>query len=146
MICATILTLNTFRFYVKVAQQVNQFHSLSNWLHNSECCAKWLLVWRDSVVLLSVGSFSAGVKLSSSFFLHSCCSLWSIGHMWNGLFHCSSLILRQSVGLFGQGISPSQGRYLHRRTRTQNKGKHPCLEWDSKPWSQCLSRRKHFMP
>jgi hypothetical protein len=26
------------------------------------------------------------------------------------------------VGLFGRGISPSQGRYLHMTTQTQNKG------------------------
>jgi hypothetical protein len=30
---------------------------------------------------------------------------------------------RQSVGLPGQGISPSQCRYLHRTTQTQNKCK-----------------------
>jgi hypothetical protein len=29
------------------------------------------------------------------------------------------LNLRKSVGLLGQGISPSQGRYLHRTTQTQ---------------------------
>jgi hypothetical protein len=26
---------------------------------------------------------------------------------------------------------------IHRTTQTQNKRKHPCLEWDSKPRSQC---------
>jgi hypothetical protein len=30
------------------------------------------------------------------------------------------------VGLFGRGISPSQGRYL---TQTQNKQRHPYFEW-----------------
>jgi hypothetical protein len=40
------------------------------------------------------------------------------------LFHFSFLIPRQSIGLPGCGISPSQGRYLY---------KHPCLEWDSNP-------------
>jgi hypothetical protein len=38
------------------------------------------------------------------------------------------LNLRQLVGLLGWDISPSQGRYL---TQTQNKHRHPCLEWDS---------------
>jgi hypothetical protein len=33
----------------------------------------------------------------------------------------SFLIYTQSVGLLGRGISPSQGRYLHRTTQTQNK-------------------------
>jgi hypothetical protein len=37
-------------------------------------------------------------------------------------FHFSILkSYGQSVGLLGQGISPSQGRYLHRNTQTQNK-------------------------
>jgi hypothetical protein len=31
------------------------------------------------------------------------------------------LNLRQSVGLFGRGISPSKGRYLHRPKQAQNK-------------------------
>jgi hypothetical protein len=43
------------------------------------------------------------------------------------LFHFSFLILRQSVGLLGRGISPSQGCYLHRTTQTQNKRRHPCM-------------------
>jgi hypothetical protein len=30
-------------------------------------------------------------------------------------------IYTQSVGLPGRGINPSQGRYLHRETQTQNK-------------------------
>jgi hypothetical protein len=40
------------------------------------------------------------------------------------------------------GISPSQGRYLHK----QNKRIYACLEWDSSPRSQCLSERRRFMP
>jgi hypothetical protein len=39
-------------------------------------------------------------------------------HPWNASFHFSFSILRQSVGLLGRGIRPSQGRYLH-RTQTQ---------------------------
>jgi hypothetical protein len=46
----------------------------------------------------------------------------------------------QSVGLLGREISPSQGRYL---TQTQNKHRHPCLEWDSNPWSRCWSGRRY---
>jgi hypothetical protein len=34
----------------------------------------------------------------------------------------------------------------HRTTQTQNKRRHPCLEWDSNPRSQCSSRRNQFMP
>jgi hypothetical protein len=36
----------------------------------------------------------------------------------------SFLIYTQSVGLLGQEISPSQGRYLHKTTQTQNKRTH----------------------
>jgi hypothetical protein len=36
----------------------------------------------------------------------------------------------------------------HRTTQTRNKHthRHPCLEWDSKSWSQLLRERSHFMP
>jgi hypothetical protein len=47
--------------------------------------------------------------------------IWSIGHSWNALLYFSFLVLRQSVGLLGRGINPSQGRYLHRTTQIQNK-------------------------
>jgi hypothetical protein len=53
---------------------------------------------------------------------------------------------RQSVGLLGRGISPTEGHYLHRTTQTQNKRKHPCLEWDSNPRSHRSRGRRHFMP
>jgi hypothetical protein len=39
--------------------------------------------------------------------------------------------------------------FIHRATKTQNKFtqyRHPCLEWDSKPLSQCSSGRRLFMP
>jgi hypothetical protein len=42
------------------------------------------------------------------------------------------LNFRQSVGLLGLVISPTQGRYL---TQTQNKSKHLFPEWDSNPRS-----------
>jgi hypothetical protein len=41
-------------------------------------------------------------------------SLCPVAHPWNALFHLSFLIPGQSVGLFWRGISPSQGRYLHK--------------------------------
>jgi hypothetical protein len=50
-------------------------------------------------------------SLSLSFLL---LPLWNIGHPWNPLLHFSFLIIRQSVGLLGRGISTSQGRYLHK--------------------------------
>jgi hypothetical protein len=50
------------------------------------------------------------------------------------------------VELLWREISPSQGRYLHSGQHKQNKRKHPCLEWDSNPRSQCSSGRRRFMP
>jgi hypothetical protein len=59
----------------------------------------------------------------------------------------SFLIVTQSVGLLGRGISPSQGSYLHtgQHKHRINANRHPCLEWDSNPRSQCLSGRRRFM-
>jgi hypothetical protein len=53
------------------------------------------------------------------------------------------LNLRQPVGLLGQAISPSQGRYL---TQSQNNHRHTCLECNSNPRSQCSSGRRRFIP
>jgi hypothetical protein len=39
------------------------------------------------------------------------------------------LNVRQSIGLLGRGISPSQGRYLHRTTQTQNKHRQTSTPW-----------------
>jgi hypothetical protein len=41
----------------------------------------------------------------------------------------SPLIYTQSVGLFGRGISPSQGRYLHTEQHKQNKGTQTSMPW-----------------
>jgi hypothetical protein len=73
---------------------------------------------------------------------------WSIGHPWNFAFHFSFLNLRQSVGLLGLGISPTQGRYLHTEQHKHriNADKHPSLEWDSNQWPQRSSERRHLMP
>jgi hypothetical protein len=46
-----------------------------------------------------------------------------------------------------RGSALTQGRYLHITTQTQRKAdRHPCLEWDSKSRSHCLSGRRYFMP
>jgi hypothetical protein len=60
----------------------------------------------------------------------------------------SYLIYTQSIGLLTRGISPSQGRYLHTEQQKHriNARRHPCLEWDSNPRSQCSSGRRKFMP
>jgi hypothetical protein len=58
----------------------------------------------------------------------------------------SFLIYTQSVGFLGRGCSPSQGRCLHTEQHKHkiNAPRHPCLEWDSNPRSQCLSGRIRF--
>jgi hypothetical protein len=73
---------------------------------------------------------------------------WSIGHPWNVLFHFSFLNLRQSLGHFKRGISPTQSHYLHtgQHKHRINADRHPCLEWDSNLRSQRSSGRRHFMP
>jgi hypothetical protein len=53
------------------------------------------------------------------------------------------LNLRQSVGLLGRRISPSQGRYLPKQRLNTNG--HPCFKWDLNPRSQCSSWRIYFM-
>jgi hypothetical protein len=80
------------------------------------------------------------IKHSLSFLL---LPLRNIGHPWNALFHFSFLIPRQSVGLLGRRINPSQGPHLHRHRI--NAHRHPCLEWDSNPRTQYSSERR-FMP
>jgi hypothetical protein len=59
----------------------------------------------------------------------------------------SFLIYTQSIGLLGRGISPSQGRYLHAKQHKHriNAHRHPCLEWDSNPRSECSSGRRQFI-
>jgi hypothetical protein len=59
----------------------------------------------------------------------------------------SFLICTQSVGLLRRGISPSRGRYLHTEQHKHriNAHRHPCLEWDSNPRSQC-SRLWFYIP
>jgi hypothetical protein len=54
-----------------------------------------------------------------------------------------SFFILNTVGVPGRGISPSHGRYLHTQN---NKHRYPCLEFDSKPRSQCFSERIQLMP
>jgi hypothetical protein len=78
---------------------------------------------------------------------------WSIGYPRKTLFHFSFLILRQSVGLLGREISPSQGSYIHRTTQTQNKRTQTSIPWiwiwthdpsvRASEGSSCPKRRGH---
>jgi hypothetical protein len=84
------------------------------------------LVKAVDCVVTQIYRRSVRPTLSLSFLLPP---LWSIGHPWKALFHFSFLILKQSVGVFGWGISPSQGRYLykHRQTSTPWVGFEPTI-------------------
>jgi hypothetical protein len=92
------------------------------------------------------------LPISLSICLSVCLSiyLWlcspCIGHL--PLLQFLNSIYVQSVGLLGQGISQSQGRYLHTEQNKHriNAHRHPCLEWDSNQRSQCSSERRQFMP
>jgi hypothetical protein len=44
----------------------------------------------------------------------------------------------QSIELLGRWFNPFQGHYQRRTTKT-SKFRHPCLEWDLNPRSQCSS-------
>jgi hypothetical protein len=71
--------------------------------------------------------------------VYSCCSHLEHRASVKRFVSLQFLNLRHSVGLLGQVISPSQGRYL---TQTQKKHRHPCLDWGSNPRSQCSERAK----
>jgi hypothetical protein len=62
--------------------------------------------------------------------VYSCCSQLEHRASMKGFVLLQFLNLRHLVGLLGRVICPSQCRYL---TQTQNKHRHPCLEWDSNP-------------
>jgi hypothetical protein len=36
--------------------------------------------------------------------------------------------------------------YTEQHRINAHRHRHPCLKWDSNPWSQCLSGRRQFMP
>jgi hypothetical protein len=57
-------------------------------------------------------------------------------------------LFTQSVWLLGWGITLSQGRNLHvgQHKHRINVHRYPCLKWDSNSRSQCLRRRRQFMP
>jgi hypothetical protein len=64
------------------------------------------------------------------------------------LGHFFSFLILYMVGLFGLGISLSEGRYLHSEQHKHRitAHRHPCLEWDSNPRSQRSSELRLFMP
>jgi hypothetical protein len=75
--------------------------------------------------------------------IYSCCSHSEHRASVKPFVPLQFLNSKHPVGLLGRVISPSQGRYL---TQSQNKHRHPYLEWDSNPRSQRSRERSQFMP
>jgi hypothetical protein len=75
---------------------------------------------------------------------HRCIYLWLYSPLLGLGRFFSLLIYTQSAG---RGINPLQGRYLHTEQHKHriNAHRHPCLEWDSIPRSQCSSGRRRSM-
>jgi hypothetical protein len=75
------------------------------------------------------------------------CRCCSTALFWALAGFSVSCTFTQSVELLGRVISPPQGRCLHtwQHKHRINAHRHPCLEWDSNPRSQCLSGRKSFL-
>jgi hypothetical protein len=85
--------------------------------------------------------------LSKLLWIHPSSNLWLYSPLLDIGSFFNFLIYTYSVGLFGQEMSPSQGRYSHTEQHKQNKRTwHPFLEWDSSPRSQCSSERRQMMP
>jgi hypothetical protein len=64
---------------------------------------------------------SLSIYLSIYLPIYSCCSHLEHRASVTRFVSFQFLNLRQSVGLPGRGISPSQGRYLHKTTQTQKR-------------------------
>jgi hypothetical protein len=92
--------------------------------------------------------FYLSIYLSICLSIHLSVCLWLYSPLLDLGRFFSFLIYTQSVGLLGRGISQPSGHYLHTGQHRHgiNAHRHPRLEWDSNPRSQCSSRRKQFMP
>jgi hypothetical protein len=77
--------------------------------------------------------------------VYSCCSHLEHRASLKRFVSFQFLNLRQSVGLLGRGIIPTQGLYLHRTTQTQNKRRQISMPWVGfKPMIPVLKRPKTF--
>jgi hypothetical protein len=66
-----------------------------------------------------------------------------------GLLFSSVINFLQTVGRFGRVITRRKAStYTHteQHKHRTNTDKHPCLAWDSNPWSQRPSEQRQFMP
>jgi hypothetical protein len=77
--------------------------------------------------------------------IYSCCSHLKHKASVKRFVSLQFLNLRQSAGLLGRGISPTQARYLHRTTQTQNKRRQismPSMRFE--PTIPAFEREKTF--
>jgi hypothetical protein len=125
--------------------------TLTKWTHKRNLWRRIVFknfVWiRWKLLFLKICHWESGcLVVVSIFYLYSCCSHLENRTSMDWFVSLQFLNLRRSVGLLRQVISLSQGHYLHTHTHRKSADKHPCLEWDSNPQSQCLSKQRHFMP
>jgi hypothetical protein len=92
-----------------------------------------MFLWTDTVkslpVVLQIATSVPYTHSLSSIYVYSCCSNVKHGASVKRFVSLQFLNIRQSVGLLGLLISPSQGRYLHRTTQTQNKRRQTSIPW-----------------
>jgi hypothetical protein len=78
-------------------------------------------------------------------YLCSCCSHLENRASVKRFFSLQLFNLGQSVGLLGRRSAPSQGRYVHRTTQTQNKRRQTCKPWVGfEPTIPVFERAKTF--
>jgi hypothetical protein len=111
-----ILVVTNFPFFITSLADIN-------WIYQSH------FNWRRPPLVPNCNYPDIFAALSLSLSLYPVAPTWRIGYPWNALFHFSFLILKQSVGLLGRGISQSQDRYLHWTTQTQNRRTQTSMPW-----------------
>jgi hypothetical protein len=73
--------------------------------------------------------------------IYSCCSNLEHRASVKRFVSLQFLNLRHSLGLLGRVISPTEGRYLHRTTKTQNKRRQTSMTWGGGIWTHDPSVR-----
>jgi hypothetical protein len=88
------------------------------------------------IIIIIIIKSSSSSSSSSFIYFFSSSSSSSVAPTWS-FFSLHFINLEQTAGLLGRGISPTQGRYLTKKTL--------CLEWDSNPRSPYSSWRSYFI-
>jgi hypothetical protein len=97
-------------------------------IYNLKIVLIWIyLSFYLSIYLSICLSVCLSVYLSIYLSIYPCCSHLEHRTFVKRVF--SVQFLRQSVGLLGRGISPTQVRYLHRATQPQNKRRQISMSW-----------------